>query len=138
MQQANGPSRTAADFGGRRIGVSARNDIGPQAAVEALGGGKAPEKLVELDTFDAAATAIREGSIDGLVSEVVNIDIYLAEHPGSLGRSRALSHEPVAVPKDNPALLKEINDVIGELESSGRLLAMQRKHGIAPATGELP
>ena len=140
MQRTNGAIRTAADFGGRRIGVIARNDIGPQAAIEALGGGRPPEKLVEFDSFDAAAEAIREGAIDGLLSEAVNIDIYLAENPGTLGRSRALSHEPVAVavPHDSPALLAAINEVIGELEASGQLLAMQRRHGIAPAADARP
>jgi|LNFM01.1.fsa_nt_gb putative glutamine transport system substrate-binding protein len=134
MQQVGGAIRTAADVGGRRIGVIARNDAGPAQAFDDIGGGRTPEQIVEFDSFDQAAVAIEAGTVDGLLSEAVNIDVYLAGHPGRLSRSRALSHSPVAVavPKDNPALLELVDAVIAELETSGELKKLQQAQGLLP------
>jgi aspartate/glutamate/glutamine transport system substrate-binding protein len=132
MQGVDGAIRTVADFGGRRIGVIARNDAKPQQAFEEIGGGKVPAQIVEFDSFGAAAEAIMVGEIDALLSESVNIAVYLADHPAPLFRSKALSRAPVAVavPKENPALLQLVNAVIDELEASGELVQLQQTRGL--------
>jgi putative glutamine transport system substrate-binding protein len=87
--------------------------------------------LERVMSFADAARAIEAGKADGLVSHAVNIDAWLAKHPG-LKRSPPLTSErfSVAVKKGNGALLTLVNQTIAELRKSGELLAMQKRAGL--------
>jgi putative glutamine transport system substrate-binding protein len=82
-------------------------------------------------SFTDAAAAIEAGKADGLVSHAVNIDTWLAGHPG-LRRSPLLTDEvfAVAVKKGNAELLALVNQTLDELRRSGELLAMQKRAGL--------
>lgn len=134
MHRADGPSiRRTADLTGLRLGLIERNDANPRVALDAAAGN--PARIASFESFDAAAAAIARGDIDGLLSEAVNIDTWLAAHPDGLARSPALSHAAVAiaVPKGSPALLAGIDALLERLAASGRLADMQRAQGLLPA-----
>jgi len=139
MQRAAGGIREPGDLMGRRIGVIARNDAGPEPLLQRGADGQGPAQVLEFPSFDAAAAAIEAGEIDGLLSESVNIDVYLAGRGGALSRSPVLSRTPVgvAVPKGNPALLREIDKLLVDYAQAGTLARLQREHGLpvpAPST----
>ena len=125
MQTTGGTIANPEQLAGRRIGVIARNEDAPPALL-------APAQIVEYASFDRAAAALATAEIDALFSAGANIDVYLKTHPGQFVCSPPLETGPVAiaVPKDAPALLATVNAVIDELRASGRLDAMQRKHGL--------
>lgn len=126
--------REARDLAGRKLGLIARNEGRPALLDEGSAG--TPASISFFDSFAAATAALERKEIDGLFSEAVNIDIWLAGQRGRFERSPPLTREPVAVAvgKGNPALLAEVNALIGELRASGRLEALAREHGLPPAT----
>jgi ABC-type amino acid transport substrate-binding protein len=132
MQRGDGPAvRTSADLAGLRVGRIDRNDANPgsarrDATVE-------PARFVDFESFEDAAAALERGAIDGLLSEAVNIDVWLADHPGRFVRSPTLTSRSVAValPKGDTALGAEVDAVLDALAASGRLEALQREHGLA-------
>jgi ABC-type amino acid transport substrate-binding protein len=126
--------REARDLPGRKLGLIARNEGRPALLDGDVAG--TPASISFFDSFTAAAAALERKEIDGLFSEAVNIDIWLAGQQGRFERSPTLTREPVAVAvgKGNPTLLDEVNALIGELRASGRLEALAREHGLPPAT----
>lgn len=132
MQRAPGDIRGPGDLAGRRIGIIARNDAGPEPLLERGAAGRGPAQVLEFPGFDEAAAAIQAGAIDGLLSDAVNIDVYLAGRGDALARSPELSRVPVgvAVPKGNPALLREIDGLLVEYAQAGTLVRLQREHGL--------
>jgi ABC-type amino acid transport substrate-binding protein len=133
MQRATGGIREPGDLAGRRIGIIARNDAGPEPLLGQGPDGQGPARIREFASFDDAAAAIEAGEIDGLLSDAVNIDVYLAGRGGVLVRSPVLSRSPigVAVPKGNPALLREIDALLGDHAEDGSLARLQRQHGLS-------
>ena len=139
MQRAGGGIREPGDLAGRRVGIIARNDAGPEPLLERGSDAQGPAQVLEYSSFDAAAAAIEADEIDGLLSDAVNIDVYLAGRGGALTRSPVLSRAPVgvAVPKDSPALLREIDELLVEHAEAGTLARLQREHGL-PANAPAP
>jgi len=139
MQRAEGGIREPGDLAGRRIGIIARNDAGPEPLLEQSADGQGPAHVLGFASFGDAAAAIERGEIDGLMSDAVNIDVYLAGHAGTLARSPVLSRAAigVAVPKGNPAMLREIDALLDEFARTGTLARLQREHGL-PATAPAP
>jgi ABC-type amino acid transport substrate-binding protein len=133
MQRATGGIREPGDLAGRRIGIIARNDAGPEPLLGQGPDGQRPALIREFASFDDAAAAIEAEEIDGLLSDAVNIDVYLAGRGGVLVRSPVLSRSPigVAVPKGNPALLREIDALLRAYAEDGTLARLQRQHGLS-------
>jgi ABC-type amino acid transport substrate-binding protein len=125
------PVRAPGDLAGLRLGFIARNQARPAAS---LGPGFGqPARRASFASFDEAAAAIERGDVDGLYSEALNIDAWLAAHPGRFVRSPALTREPVAVAvaKGNADLLGEVDALIADLAASGGLADLQLAHGLA-------
>lgn len=115
------------DLAGKTLAVVERNDgdaAAMLAAVEAAAGAR--PKVLRVANFREGAAAISEGRAAGLISEAVNIDVFLARHPGPFKRSGLLTEDryAVAVAKGNAALLAIVNEVLAALETSGELKAM--------------
>lgn len=115
------------DLAGKTLAVIERNDGDAAAMLAAIAAatGSAP-KVLPVANFRDATAAIEEGRVAGLLSEAVNIDVFLARHGGAFKRSPLLTEDTfaVAVPKGNPDLLAAVNEVLAALEASGELKAM--------------
>ncbi len=134
LQRSDGQITTWTDLADRRLGRIRHND---RDGLEALSAtdfppGRAPQ-IIDFESFEDAAAAIVAGNIDGLLNLAVNLDAYLAAHPGALKRSPVLTTEQyaVAVAKGNPALLALINETITALRDSGELQRLSEHAGLS-------
>lgn len=136
LERADGAIATAGDLAGRTIAVVDRNDIDPvQMVADLLPSGSAAPTVVKVADFDAGVSLIASGAAAALLSEAVNIDVFLASHPGQWRRSPLLREDRfgVAVAKGNRELLDMVNGVIEKLDSEGELAAMARRAGLPVA-----
>lgn len=133
LERADGNTAKPADLAGRTLVVIERHDIDPVSLVTELvpPPAQAP-KVVTVADFDAGVAAIERGEASALLSEAVNIDVFLADHASGWRRSPLLREDRfgVAVAKGNQALLDAVNAVIDELERSGELAALARRVGL--------
>ena len=120
--------RQLSDLDGRAVAYIARNDDGAGDLPDSV----KPGSVQEFADFDAAVAALEQGSVEVLVSERANIDLYLARRPVALERSAALLEETmaVAVQKGNPQLLEKVNATLEALAHDGRLDTMARTAGL--------
>lgn len=130
LQAADGQIQSKHDLVGKTLAVIERND-GDAAAILAAVADVTGQTLAALKvaSFADAVHAIGEHKADALLSEAVNIDVFLARHGGALKRSPLLTEDryAVAVAKGNRALLDEVNSVLAELAKTGELAAMGRR-----------
>lgn len=84
--------------------------------------GAAP-KVVLVANFGEGIEAIKDRRAAGLISEAVNIDVFLARHAGAYQRSPLLTEDryAVGVAKGNSDLLAAVNEVLAALEAPGQL-----------------
>ena len=117
-----------ADLDGRAVAYIARNDDGAGDLPDSV----KPGSVQEFADFNAAVAALEQGSVEVLISERANIDLYLARSSSTLQRSGALLEESmaVAVQKGNPQLLQKVNATLEALVRDGRLDAMARAAGL--------
>ena len=130
LQAADGSIQTKRDLGGKTLAVIERNDGDAIAMLAAIAAATAQAPhVLKVASFAAAAQAIAEHKADALLSEAVNIDVFLAGHGGALKRSPLLTEDryAVAVAKGNRALLDEVNAVIAALTRNGELAAMAKR-----------
>jgi putative glutamine transport system substrate-binding protein len=82
-------------------------------------------------SFEDAASLIEAKKAVGLITHAINIDAWVAKHPG-FARSAILSREEfaIAVKKGNRELVTLANQTIDELEKSGELQKMQERAGL--------
>ena len=87
--------------------------------------GAAP-KVVLVANFKEGVEASKDGRAAGLISEAVNIDVFLARHAGPYRRSPLVTEDrySVGVAKGNSDLLAAVNDVLAALEAPGQLKTM--------------
>lgn len=87
--------------------------------------GAAP-KVVLVANFKEGIEASKDGRAAGLISEAVNIDVFLTRHAGPYKRSPLLTADSyaVGVAKGNSDLLAAVNDVLAALEACGELETM--------------
>lgn len=125
---------TLADLKGKKLLALRQTANDPAGELARRAPGFTVERVM---SFADAAAAIEAGKADGLVSHAVNIEAWLAKHPG-LKRSPPLTNErfSVAVKKGNGALLSLVNQTIAELRKSGELAAMQKRAGLVSAGPE--
>ena len=88
--------------------------------------------IMRVPTFKEGIDALEANQVDGMVSEIANLDAYIADGHPNLKHSGLLSHKhyAVAIRKNDTDLLVLINDVIGQLKKSGHLNAMLEKWGL--------
>lgn len=115
------------DLAGKTFAIIERNDGGAAVMMAAIADatGSAP-KVLPVANFKEGVAAMKDGRVAGLISEAVNIDVFLARHDGPFKRSPLLTEDSfaVAVPKGNEDLLAAVNQVLAELAASGELKAM--------------
>jgi polar amino acid transport system substrate-binding protein len=78
-----------------------------------------------------------ERAIAAVVMDAPAADRLVGEHPGLLRRlEQDLGAEryAFAVARDRPELLAAIEGLLADLEASGRLAALKRRHGLTPAS----
>jgi ABC-type amino acid transport substrate-binding protein len=130
LQTAEGTIQSMADLAGKTLAVIDRNDGDAAVALAAVADGTGPHPVVlKVANFRDAVRALAEHKADALLSEAVNIDVFLARHGQGLKRSPLLTEDryAVAVAKGNAALLAEVNAVLAELNRSGELAAMAQR-----------
>lgn len=134
MERANANITALSDLSGKRVGIIARNDSNTADALTEMPENTSPASVAEFAIFDDAATAIRNGQIDALLSEGANISVYIEAHSDGLKKSPALTHDKIAVAiqKGNTELLRVVNQVIKELRDSGKLASMLDASHIGP------
>lgn len=129
LQARDGTIAGKRDLAGKTLAVLERNDGDAAAmiAVVAAMAGAAP-KVVLVANFKEGLEAIKDGRAAGLISEAVNIDVFLARHAGPYGRSPLLTEDSYAigVAKGNSDLLAAVNEVLAALETSDELQNMAR------------
>jgi putative glutamine transport system substrate-binding protein len=117
---------------GRRLLALRQTANDPSAELQRQAAARGVRFTVErVVSFGEAEAALRAGRADGLVSHAVNIEAWLAAHPG-LERSALLEREDyaVAVKKGANDLVRAVNETIDELERSGKLAEMQARAGL--------
>ena len=127
LQAADGKIQSKRDLAGKTLAVIERNDGDAAAMLAAVGDATgANPPVLKVASFADAIQAIAEHKADALLSEAVNIDVFLARHGGALRRSPLLTNDryAVAVARGNHALLDEVNAVVAELIGNGELAAM--------------
>jgi len=127
LQAKDGAIAGKRDLAGKTFAVVERNDGDAAAMMAAIAAatGSAPQVIL-VANFKAGAEAISAGRAAGLISEAVNIDVFLARHGGDFKRSPLLTEDvfAVAVAKGNAELLGAVNEVLAALEASGELKRM--------------
>ncbi|CAN0361596.1 unnamed protein product, partial [Phaeothamnion confervicola] len=122
LQARDGSIAGKRDLAGKTLAVIERNDGDSAAMIAAVAAmaGAAP-KVVLVANFKQGIEAIKDGRVAGLISEAVNIDVFLARHAGPWRRSPLLTEESfaVGVAKGNSDLLVAVNEVLAALEASG-------------------
>ena len=139
LQAADGKIGSQQDLAGKTLAVIERNDGDAVAMLAEVAGGSGQKpQLLKVASFTAAVQAIAQHQVDGLLSEAVNIDVFLTRHGTGYKRSPLLSEGQyavaVAVAKGNRALLDEINAVLAQLHSNGELAAMARRAQLPAAS----
>jgi ABC-type amino acid transport substrate-binding protein len=140
LQTAKGTIQSMGDLAGKTLAVIERNDGDAAATLAAVAEGSGPNPVVlKVANFRDAVRALTEHKADALLSEAVNIDVFLARHGQGLKRSPLLTEDryAVAVAKGNAALLAEVNAVLAELKRSGELAAMAQRAQL-PSAGPGP
>ncbi len=142
LQAADGSIESKHDLAGKTLAVIDRNDGDAVVMLAAVADGTSPNPAVlKVANFRDAVRALAEHKADALLSEAVNIDVFLARHGQGLKRSPLLTEDryAVAVAKGNFALLAEVNAVLAELTRTGELAAMaQRAQLPSPDRGRTP
>ncbi|MCC6709365.1 MAG: transporter substrate-binding domain-containing protein [Gammaproteobacteria bacterium] len=127
LEAQDGAIHGKRDLAGKTVAVIERNDGDAAAMLAAIADatGSTP-KVLPVANFKDGVAAIKDGRVAGLLSEAVNIDVFLAKHGGPFKRSPLLTEDSfaVAVPKGNSDLLAAVNEVLAALEASGELKAM--------------
>lgn len=135
LQRDGGTVGQWADLAGLRI--ARVRDHHPDA-VDALGAadfpGLTPPVFVDFDNFRSATAALAAGDVDGLLHLAVNLDAWIARHPGAWRRSPALRSEryAVAVARGETALLAAVNAALASLRADGSLARMALAAGLPP------
>jgi putative glutamine transport system substrate-binding protein len=129
LEASDGAIAGKGDLTGKALAIVDRNDGDGATMIAdvATTAGAAPE-IIKVANFKEGAEAVSAGRVVGLLSEAVNIDVFLAKHGGPYKRSPLLTEDryAVAVAKGNSELLKAVNDVLATLEASGELKTMTR------------
>ncbi len=124
LQARDGTITGKRDLAGKTLAVVERNDGDAAAMIATVAAmaGTAP-KVVLVANFRDGIEAIKDGRAAGLISEAVNIDVFLARHAGPYKRSPLLTEDSyaVGVAKGNSDLLAAVNEVLATLEASGEL-----------------
>ncbi len=127
LETSDGTIAGKRDLAGKTFAVVERNDGDAAAMIAAVAAATgATPKVVLVANFTEGAQAISAGRAAGLISEAVNIDVFLAHQVGPYKRSPLLTEDryAVAVAKGNIELLKAVNEVLAALEASGELKTM--------------
>ena len=126
MERATANITSLTELSGKRLGIIARNDSNTADILTEMPANTRPTSVAEFANFDDAATAIRTGKIDALLSEGANISVYVEAHGDGLKKSPALTHDQIAVAiqKGNTELMGIVNQVVKELRDSGKLASM--------------
>ncbi|HEY7841189.1 MAG TPA: transporter substrate-binding domain-containing protein [Gammaproteobacteria bacterium] len=123
-----------ADLDGKSIVAMNERSHDPGAALRdiAAAAGVKP-RFRAVDRFEEGSRAVASGDADGMVGPHANLDAWIAAGHPEFVRSPLLTHErfAVAVAKGNAELLEQIDAVIADLESSGRLDALLRDAGLS-------
>ena len=115
------PASLAA-LNGKRLAIIERNDAGGSE----LPAGVTPASTKGFGRFERAAEALKAGEVDALLSERANIESFIKDGHSEFVCSVPLLRTPIAValPKNNPDLLREVNATIEALKTSGELASM--------------
>lgn len=91
--------------------------------------------LKQFDTSQAALGALEKGEVNAAVVDAIALIDFRRENPGSGAESWRVVGDPladenyiIAVRRDSPTLLQEINKVIDELRRDGKLQEMQKEN----------
>ncbi len=89
--------------------------------------------VTSVDTLDQTIELLLQGRIDATINAKGSIDDYLSQHPDAqIKVAVALEGDPVAYPvplgEDSDSLMAEINKILEELRSSGKLQELSVKY----------
>ena len=130
LQAADGKIQSKHDLEGKTLAVIERNDGDAVAMLAEIAEGTGVNPTVlKVASFAEAVHAIAQQRADALLSEAVNIDVFLTRHGAGFNRSPLLTEDryAVAVAKGNHLLLDEVNAVLAELNRNGELAAIAHR-----------
>ena len=120
---ADSPVRTIVDLlnGDYTVGVKT-GTTGDSIITEDVG----EDRVVRFMHIEDAVDALLRGEVDAIVYDDQAAGSIIARQDGivSLQTAYAIEAYALAVPKSNPALLEQVNRIMGEMEADGTLQAI--------------